>query len=104
MDQYLIRRYSTETSYFVLQIREHGTYLDIRTLVLGLQDTVTREARDMEPIPMRVSNQNVARVRNINPVREARNLLVADAVLESAIVTKDSHAVPLKVAHVKVVS
>lgn len=80
------------------------TYLDIGTLVLGLQDTVTRETGHMESISMRITNQYITRVRNIDTIREARDLLVANPVLERAIVTEHGHAMSLEVAHVKVVS
>lgn len=78
------------------------TYLNIRTLELGLQNAVARKARHMEAIAVRVANQNVAGIRNVDAVWEAGYLLVTDAMQERTVLAKYGHIVALEVAHVKI--
>lgn len=77
-------------------------YLNVWTLELGLKDTFAREARHMEAIPMRVTNQNVTGIGDIDTVREGCDFLVADAVLELTVLAEHSNAMTFEVAHVEV--
>lgn len=56
----------------------------------------------MEAVAVRVADQNVAGVRDVDAVREARDLLVADAMQERAVLVENGHIVALEVAHVEV--
>lgn len=81
---------------------QNRTHLDIRTLELGLQDAVAREARHMEAIAVRIADENVASIGNIDAVREAGDLLVTNAMHERAVLAENGHVVALEVAHVEV--
>ena len=53
--------------------------LDIWTFEFGEQRAVALEDGDVEPIAVRIADQNVAGVRNVDPVREVGDILAANA-------------------------
>lgn len=78
------------------------THLHVGTFKLRLQFAGPREAGHVEAIAVRIANQNVAGVRDVDAVREARDFLVADAMLEHTALVEHDHVVALEVANVKV--
>lgn len=78
------------------------TYLNIWALELWLQDAFTRKAGHMETVAVRVPDQNVTSIRNVDAIRETGYLLVPDAVLECAVLLKYCHTVAFEVAHIKI--
>lgn len=75
----------------------------MRTLELGLQDTITGIAGNMETVSMWIADQYVAGIWDVNAVRETGDLLITDAVLEGAVLVENGNTVPLEVANIKIV-
>lgn len=57
----------------------------------------------MESISMRIANQNIASIRNINSVRKTGNFFIAYTILECTIFMEDRNTMALEVTHVKVI-
>lgn len=53
---------------------------------------------------MRITNQNVTSIRNVDSIWEARDLLTSDATLELTSFAEHSNAMPLEVANIEIVS
>jgi len=75
----------------------------VGTLELGLEGALTGVAGYVEAIAVRVADEHVAGIRNINAIGKASDLLVANAIKECAVVLEDGHTMALEIAHVKVV-
>lgn len=94
-----------ESQIMIVQVKNSkSTHLDVRTFELWLQYAVAAVACNMESVTMAVSNQNVARIRYIDAIREAGDLFTSNATLELTGFIEHSNAMALKVAHIKIVS
>lgn len=80
------------------------THLDVRTFKFRLQNSASAVASDVETIAMRVADQNIAGVADVDAVREACDLLASDAAFELSSLAEDGHAMSFEVANVEVVA
>lgn len=83
---------------------KHSTNLYVRTLKLWYKRSVTWEDGDVEPIAVRVADQDVAGVRNIDAIRKIGEILAAYATQKVTLLAEYHHVVALEVAHVKLLS
>lgn len=58
----------------------------------------------METVSVRIANKNIASIRDVDSVREARDLLAANATLELTGFAEDCDAMSLEVANVEIVA
>lgn len=77
------------------------TYLDVGALELSDEHAIPREDCNVELVPVRVSDEHVPSVRNIDPIGEVGDVLASDASQETPLVVEHNNAVTLKVAHVE---
>lgn len=77
--------------------------LNMGALELGLKSAFARITGHMEAIAVRIADEYIASVGYVNAIGEAGNLLVANAIEECAVLLKDGHAMPLKIAYIKIV-
>ena len=76
------------------------THFHVRALELADERAVALEHRDVEAIAVTVTDQHITGVADVDPVREVRDILAADAPQELTILVEDDDAVALKHARV----
>lgn len=85
--------------------KEYGkkiTHLDIRTFKLRLQNPVATVTCDMEAIAMRIANQNITSIRNVDTIGKACDLLASDATFEATDFIEDCDTMTFEVTNVEV--
>lgn len=80
-----------------------ATDLDMGTLELRLEGALARIAGHMEAIAMRITDEHIPGIGDIDAVWKAGYLLVANAIEECAVVLENGHAMALEVANIEVV-
>lgn len=78
--------------------------LDIRALELGDEVAFGREYGHVEAVAVRVADEHVALVRDVDAVREVGDVLAADSAHEAAVFVEHDDAVAFEVAHVVLVA
>lgn len=73
----------------------------MRTLKLRLQDAFTTVAGNMKTVAVRIANQNIASIRDVDAIREAGDLFVSDAIHELTLLGKDGNTMTFKVADIE---
>lgn len=81
-----------------------STHLNVRTLELRLQNSLTTVASNVKAISVAVADQNVTGIGDVNPIGKACDFFAADATLELSSFTEDSNAMPFEVADVEIIS
>lgn len=81
-----------------------SAHLDIRTFELRLQHSISAVTSNMESVSMAISNQYVTSIRDINSIRETRDLFTANATLELTSFIEHSNAMAFEVTHIEVIA
>jgi hypothetical protein len=76
-------------------------HLNVGTFKLRNETSITRKNCHMETIAMRVPDENIASVRNVDTVRKVGYTFATNSSQEMTFVAKNHHIVTLKVANIK---
>lgn len=83
---------------------ETFSHLNVGTFKFRLQDSTATVASNVEAISVRISDENVSSVWNVDSIREARDFLWANAALELTSFAEDCNAMSFEIANVEVVT
>lgn len=90
-----------ETNQSIISISGR-THLYIGAFELGLQLAVLRVAGNMEAVAVRITDQHIPSIRNVDTIREACDFFAANTILKSTLFGKYCYTVALKVTNEEV--
>lgn len=79
------------------------TYLYVRALEFGYERSVSRKHGYVEAVTVRITDQYVSRVANVNPIGKVSYTLTAYATQKLTFLVEHNHAMSFEVTHEKFV-